>query len=88
MLMENKKQLSLDVIQRHVEHLKELDDAGKLVLCGPFSDFSGGMVILNVLSYDEANKISQSDPYVNEGYKTYQLRTLEVADKENGYLLK
>lgn len=86
--MENKKQLNLDVIQRHVEHLKELDDAGKLILCGPFSDYSGGMVILNALSFDEANQISQSDPYVLEGYKTYQLRTLEVADKENGYLLK
>ncbi|HHV08915.1 MAG TPA: hypothetical protein GXX75_01365 [Clostridiales bacterium] len=85
--MENKKELNMGVIQRHVEHLKRLDAAGKLVLCGPFSDYGGGMVILNALSFDEANKISQSDPYILEGYKTYQLRSLEVANKENGYLL-
>lgn len=87
MLMENKKELDLGVIQRHVAHLKQLEEAGKLVLCGPFSDYSGGMVILNALSFDEADKISQSDPYILEGYKVYQLRTLEVANKKNGYLL-
>lgn len=87
MLMENKNKLTQEVIQRHVDHLKKLDDQGKLVLCGPFSDYSGGMVILKVLSLDEAEKVCQSDPYILEGYKTYELRTLEVADKENGYLL-
>lgn len=87
MLMETQKQLNMEVIQRHVQHLKKLEKDGKLVLCGPFSDYNGGMVIFDTVSFDEANQLSQSDPYVLEGYKTYQLRTLEVANKENGYLL-
>lgn len=86
MLMDNKKRLDTEVIKRHVGHLKALDSMGKLYLCGPFSDYNGGMVILNVQSYDEAKEICQLDPFVSEGYKTYQLRTLEVAEKQNDYL--
>ena len=35
------------VITRHVENLKKLDEAGKIVLCGPFKGYPGvaGMVI-------------------------------------------
>ena len=87
MLMENKNKLNFEVISRHVEHLKKLEVAGKLILCGPFTDYGGGMVVLNVSSYEEANEICTSDPYISEGYKTYQLRTLECANKDNHYLL-
>jgi len=38
-LMRNNKELSLEIIKRHVEHLRELDAIGVLVLCGPFSDY-------------------------------------------------
>ena len=85
MLMENRRQLDAAVIQRHVDHLRRLDAAGKLVLCGPFSDYAGGMVVVNASSREEAEKIFRSDPFVAEGYKTYQIRTLEVADKSNGF---
>ena len=37
-LMNNHKELTFDIIQKHVNHLKMLDDEGKLVLCGPFAD--------------------------------------------------
>ncbi|OPZ68747.1 MAG: hypothetical protein BWY81_00728 [Firmicutes bacterium ADurb.Bin467] len=57
------------------------------MLCGPFSDYGGGMVVVNAPTREEARAIFESDPYVAEGYKTYQLRTLEVANRENGYLL-
>lgn len=86
MLMENKKPLDGGVVERHVGHLKKLDDAGCLVLCGPFSDYGGGMVVVRAPSREEADKIFRSDPFVSEGYKTYQLRTLEAADKSNGFL--
>ncbi|SKC58648.1 YCII-related domain-containing protein [[Eubacterium] yurii] len=45
-LMDNKKALSLDIVKKHVEYLKKLDELGKLILCGPFTDYEGGMVIL------------------------------------------
>lgn len=87
MLMENVRELNFDVIQNHVKHLEALDNKGKLYLCGPFSDYKGGMVIFNVSTYNEANELAQQDPFIAEGYKTYELRTIEVANKENNYLL-
>lgn len=86
MLMTDKNKLDSEVVKRHVEHLKKLDEEGKLVLCGPFSE-RGGMVVLNVPSYEAADGICKSDPFISGGYKTYELRTLEVAEKSNNYLL-
>ena len=85
MLMEKRKPFNTEIIARHIEHLRNLDDSGKLVLCGPFVDYPGGMVILKTLSYEEADSICKSDPFIAEGYETYTLRTLEVADRETGY---
>ena len=85
MLMEKVKPFSEEVIARHAAHLKKLDDGGKLALCGPFTDYPGGMVVLKAQSREEAERICQSDPFIAEGYETYTLRTLEVADRDNGY---
>jgi uncharacterized protein len=87
MLMDNKLELNLDIIQKHVRHLEELDKQEKLYVCGPFADYKGGMVIFNVSSYNEALLLAQKDPFIAEGYKTFELRTMEVACKENNYLL-
>lgn len=84
-LMNNKKNLNLEIVKKHVEHLKKLDESGKLVLCGPFTDYAGGMVILNCENIEEARKIAESDPFIAEGYKTYEFRTLEITNKENNY---
>lgn len=84
-LMSNQKNLNLEIVKKHVDHLQHLDKSGKLVLCGPFTDYAGGMVILNCENIEEARKIAESDPFIAEGYKTYELRTLEIANKENNY---
>lgn len=86
-LMENKKPLDELLVKAHVAHLRELECQGKLVLCGPFSDYPGGMVILSVKSAAEATAIAQADPFVSSGCKTFSLRTLELANAENNYLL-
>jgi len=77
------------VVERHVGNIKRLDDEGKLELCGAFRGYPGvaGMLILKVQSLDEAEEICRSEPLVLEGYATYKLRKLQVADKENNYLL-
>jgi len=36
-------------------------------------------------SYAEAQGLVESDPFIAEGYETYSLRTLEVADASTGY---
>lgn len=77
------------VITRHVENLKKLDAAGKIELCGPLKGYPGvaGMVIFKTPSYEEAEALCKQEPLVAEGYATYTLAPLQVASKENNYLL-
>lgn len=78
---------SFDVIKKHVEHLKRLDKNDQLILCGPFTDYDGGIVIIKTESIEEAKIIAESDPFIAEGFSAYELRTLELSNKENHYLL-
>ena len=45
------------------------------------------MVILKTGSYEEAEDLCKLEPLVAEGYAKYTLAVLQVADKENDYLL-
>ena len=85
-LINRKNKYTLDVIKKHVEHLKKLDKNGQLVLCGPFKDYDGGIVILKTESMEAAKMIAESDPFITEGFSTYELRTLEISCKENYHL--
>jgi len=38
-------------------------------------------------SYEEAEAICKTEPLVVEGFASYKLKALQVADKENNYLL-
>ena len=77
------------VITRHVENLKNLDADGKIELCGPFKGYPGvaGMVIFKTQSYEEAEALCRLEPLVAEGYASYTLAALQVADRDNNYLL-
>lgn len=77
------------VITRHVENLKKLDAEGKIELCGPLKGYPGvaGMVVFRTQSYEEAEVLCEQEPLVAEGYAAYTLATLQVADKDNDYLL-
>ena len=77
------------VVERHVDNLRRLDDAGKLEFCGVFKGYPGvaGMLILKTNSQEEAEEICKSEPLVAEGYATYKLRNMQAANRENNYLL-
>ena len=77
------------VIERHVENLRKLDAEEKIELCGPLTGCPGvaGIVIFKTQSYEEAEALCKLEPLVAEGYATYILAALQVADKENNYLL-
>ena len=66
-----------------------LDDAGKIGICGVFKGYPGmaGMYILKTDSREEAEALCEQEPLVIQGYATYQLVTLQIADRENNYLL-
>ena len=77
------------VVERHVENIRRLDDEGHLERCGVFKGYPGvaGMLILKAESLEEADALCKREPLVTEGYATYKLRALQVADRENNYLL-
>ncbi|WP_449619706.1 YciI family protein [Robertmurraya sp. Marseille-Q9965] len=85
-LMNNEKPVDRELIKSHVEYLKELKRLGKLVLCGPFTDYPGGMVVFEAEDLDEATTIAKSDPFISSGCKSFEIRTIEVANEENNYL--
>ena len=84
-LMKNIKPLCVEVVKKHVEYIKNLDNIGKLVLCGPFTDSEGGIVIIKCNDKNEAKVIADADSFIKEGYKTYELITLGIGNKENNY---
>ena len=69
--------------------MRNLDAEGKIELCGPFKGYPGvaGMVVFKTESYEEAEVLCKQEPLVAEGFATYTLAALQVADKENNYLL-
>jgi uncharacterized protein YciI len=77
------------VITQHVENIRNLDDAGKLELCGVFKGYPGmaGMYILKTESREEAEELCKQEPLVTGGFATYKLVSMLVADKDNNYLL-
>ena len=87
-LMKNINPLNEKIVKEHVEHLKELKRQEKLVLCGPFSDFPGGMVVIQAKDMAEAIEIAKADPFIASGCKSFEIRTLEEAREENNYLLQ
>jgi len=77
------------MVIKHVEYIRNLDNCGQLVLCGPLKGYPGiaGMVILKTKNFEEADAICKSEPFVSEGYATYKLITLQVGNKDNNYLM-
>lgn len=65
---------------RHLEHLRPLDRAGRIVVAGPlFADDGvsprGSMIVLEAASLDEARDLAARDPYVLEGiFDRYEVR--------------
>jgi uncharacterized protein YciI len=83
------KKMNKTAVIRHVDNIKNLDDEGKLELCGVLRKCPGfaGMVILKTDSYEEAEELCKREPLVVDDYVTYKLMSLQVGNRENNYLL-
>ena len=81
--------LTRQAIVEHVENIRKLDEEGKLEICGVFQGYPGmaGMYLLKTESREEAEEICNAEPLIVGGYATYKLVTLQIADRENNYLL-
>ncbi len=92
MMIEKKKsynKITKSVIMEHVENIRKLDNEGKIEICGVFHGYPGmaGMYILKTESRKEAEEICKAEPLVTGGYASYKLVGLQIANRENNYLL-
>jgi len=74
------------LIRAHVAFLRKLDKEEKLVMCGPFTNCKGGMVIIKASGLEEATRVAESDPFVSEGVRTFEVRTWELSCEENNHM--
>ncbi len=59
----------------HRQYLAELRQRNQLVVAGPFIDDSGGLIIYEAPSREEAETLLQADPFHKNGiFLKYQLR--------------
>ncbi len=67
----NGLELRKSVRERHLAHLKQLVDAGRVRFAGPLIDASdapyGSLVIFEADDLESARKVAESDPYLTEG---------------------
>lgn len=74
------------LIRAHVAHLKRLEDAGRLLLCGPFDDGGGGMAVIRAESLEAARTVAEADPFVASGLERYEIRTLHLSHRGNNHM--
>ncbi|MDO3676226.1 YciI family protein [Paenibacillus ehimensis] len=80
------KRLTEDLIRKHIAFLRKLEQNGQLELCGPLSDYEGGMVIIRASSCEEARSVAESGPFVSTGTESYELRAWQLSCEENNHL--
>jgi uncharacterized protein YciI len=73
------KSVAEQPLLEHGKYLKELMDKGSLQLAGPFSDDSGGFVILNAADDADARRITEHDPGVITQILEPEIRPIRIA---------
>ena len=59
----------------HRQYLAQLRERGQLAVAGPFPDDSGGLIVYEAASAEEAERLIHDDPFHQHGiFVRYQLR--------------
>jgi len=61
-------------VAQHVGYMSAFADKGRLVMGGPFLDNSGGMMIFDVPTLQDAQAIAAADPTVKSGLLTVAVK--------------
>ncbi|HSH51617.1 MAG TPA: YciI family protein [Bacteroidales bacterium] len=79
-----RKDVTEDMMQPHVEYLKELFNKGKLIITGPFLDEKrGGMFVIDVESEEELMDIVHNDPAIKHGISKSEVRPYKIVFRDN-----
>jgi uncharacterized protein YciI len=64
---------------QHRQYLTSLRERGRLAVAGPFADDSGGLLVYEAGSREEAEQLVRDDPFQQNGiFVRYQLRPWNV----------
>lgn len=75
------------IIVQHVEWLRGLHDAGRLIVCGPCDDGTA-IIVLSCATLDQAKEIAHADPFRAAGaVTTYEVVRMRLATSSNDFLL-
>jgi uncharacterized protein YciI len=59
----------------HREYLKKLLDSGNLAISGPYTDDSGGLLVYEAETQEEAEALLRNDPFAKAGvFVTWTIR--------------
>lgn len=64
----------------HLAYVAEQYRRGRVMLAGPFADASGGLVVYQNLSADDAAAIAREDPAVRSGARALTLYAWDLLD--------
>ena len=56
--------------EAHLERLRSLEQEGRLVIAGPFTDKSGSLMIIDAECEEDAQTFARTDPYTMHGIFT------------------
>lgn len=63
-----------EILQEHIDYLHKKIEEEKILAKGPFTDHTGGLVIFNVNSLEEAKEIANNDPACRERSREYTFK--------------
>ena len=72
------EQKSRDFRPQHLEFLKQGRDEGSILMNGRFVDGAGGLVIYKGESMDAVERKVNTDPYIVNGARGYELHEWEM----------
>ncbi|OHW61797.1 YciI-like protein [Andreesenia angusta] len=71
-----------EVLDVHKAYLAKYIEEGKIFAKGPFTDHSGGLMIYNTASEEEARELVENDPVIKEKSRKYTIKewrsTIEI----------
>lgn len=58
----------------HAVYVQQAFDQGDVIMAGPFMDFSGGAIVLDAATKEEAIAFAENDPTVKNGMFTFSVK--------------
>ena len=77
-----------DLLNNHVDFLKQLYLNNQLSMCGPFVDNKGAVLVVMAPSITNAEEIINQDPFIQQKYyEQYIIHEFMPANAENNWLM-